>query len=261
MHKLPASTGWSWIRQGFGLFRKQPSELSILFVCYMLMMFLCGVIPVVGQLLPLVLVPVFSMAFMQACANIEQGKKVSPALLLTGFRSPALQMLLVLGSLYVIAALVVIGLSSVVDGGLFWRVMTGSESLTADTRASSMGLAMLLAALLYIPAGMAFWFAAPLLTWQRMTLGRAMFYSFFTVRRAGRAFIVFGLGWALIGVILPVLVSAVLAIATGQQRLASLILLPISLILTVVMYCSFYSTYAHLFGRAGEENDGQRDLI
>ncbi|MGI4849912.1 MAG: BPSS1780 family membrane protein [Janthinobacterium lividum] len=250
MNNLPARTGWQWIKRGFALFRKQPAELSTLFIGYMVMMFLCGVIPVLGQLLPLILVPVFSMAFMQACANIEQDKRVYPNLLLTGFRSPALKKLLILGSLYVVAALLAIGISSLVDGGLFWRLMTGRVTLTASTEAgASMGFAMLLAALLYIPAAMAFWFAAPLVTWHGMSLGRAMFYSFFAVRGAKKAFILFGLGWIALGIVLPVIISAVLAIVTGQQFLARLILLPISLLLTVVMYCSFYATYVELFGK------------
>ena len=75
MEKLPANTGWLWIKEGFTLFRKQPAELSILFLSYMFLMFVIGIIPVLGQLLPLMLVPVFSMAFMQACVHIEQGKR------------------------------------------------------------------------------------------------------------------------------------------------------------------------------------------
>ena len=86
MEKLPANTGWIWVKEGFALFRKQPAELSTLFISYMFLMLGVGIIPVIGQILPLVLVPVFSMAFMQACVQIEQGKRIYPNLLLTGFR-------------------------------------------------------------------------------------------------------------------------------------------------------------------------------
>ena len=63
MEKIPAKTGIEWIRQGFALFRKQPAELSMLFLLYMLLLFSLSIIPLLGQLLPLLLVPVFSMAF------------------------------------------------------------------------------------------------------------------------------------------------------------------------------------------------------
>jgi hypothetical protein len=250
MEKLPARTGWLWIKDGFALFRKQPAELVTLFIGYMFLMFLCGVIPVVGQLLPLILVPVFSMAFMQACANIEQGKRVTPRLLLAGFRSPALPTLLKLGGLYVLAAVTAIGASSLIDGGVFWKVMTGRMPLDARAmQSSNMGLAMLVAAAVYTPAAMAFWFAAPLAAWQGMGLGKSIFYSFFAVRRAGKAFIVYGLAWVVVGVFLPVILSTLVAILTGAPRMTMVILLPVSIIMTVVMYCSFYSTYTHIFGK------------
>ena len=66
MEKLPANAGWLWVKQGFALFRKQPAEMATLFLAYMFLMLIIGIVPLFGQILPMVLVPVFSMAFMQA---------------------------------------------------------------------------------------------------------------------------------------------------------------------------------------------------
>ena len=55
MEKIPAHTGWSWVKQGFALFRKQPAEMSTLFLAYMFLMLILGIIPVLGQMLPLIL--------------------------------------------------------------------------------------------------------------------------------------------------------------------------------------------------------------
>jgi hypothetical protein len=250
MDTPPALTGWIWIKQGFVLFRKQPAELSTLFLSYMFLMLAVGIVPLLGQILPLMLVPVFSITFMQACINVESGKRVYPNLLLTGFRSPALKRLLTLGVLYLLAAIVAMGISSLVDGGVFWQMMTGRAAIDARTmRASNMLLAMLVAALVYIPAAMAFWYAAPLTAWQGMSLPKAIFYSFFAVRRAGKAFLVYLFGWLIIGVILPLLVSSLLALLTGKAFVTVLVLLPLSIILTVIMYCSFYPTYTSIFGK------------
>ena len=250
MEKLPAATGWQWIKDGFTLFRKQPAELSTLFLSYMFLMMIVTIIPLLGQLLPLVLVPVFSMAFMQACVQVEKGQRVYPNLLLTGFRSPAFKTLLLLGVLYVLAATAAIGASALVDGGVFWNVMTGTEKVDAKTvQGSGITLAMLLAAALYTPAAMAFWFAAPLAAWQGMGLGKALFYSFYAVKRAGRAFLLYALGWSAVGVVLPLLVSTLLGKLTGSPLLMMMVLLPMSIVLTVVMYCSFYPTYTTLFGK------------
>ncbi|WP_353155448.1 BPSS1780 family membrane protein [Herminiimonas fonticola] len=253
MEKLPASTGWLWVKEGFALFRKQPAELSTLFFGYMFLMLALGIIPVIGQLLPLILVPLFSMTFMHACVHIETGKRVYPNLLLVGFRSPAVRNLIKLGTLYLVAAIVAVGASSLIDGGVFWQAITGQIALDTETvRASNMTLAMLFAAAVYTPAAMAFWYAAPLIAWQNMSVGKAIFYSFFAVRRAGKAFLVYGLAWVTIGMILPVIVSSIIGMLLNSSTASIFLLLPMSLVLTVIMYCSFYPTYTHLFGPAPE---------
>ncbi len=247
---VPARQGIDWIREGFALFRKQPAELSMLFLLYMLLMFSLSLIPVVGQLLPLLLVPAFSMAFMQACVEIEAGRKVRPHLLLTAFRSPALGALLRLGALYLLAALGAVAASALLDGGVFWKLMSGQLAPDDDSvQVGDLPLAILFSALVYLPAAMAFWHAAPLMVWQRMGLFKAVFYSFFAVRRCGKAFIAYALGWVLVGIALPAVISAVLGLLLGKNIISVMLLMPLSVILTLVMYCSFYPTYTAVFER------------
>lgn len=232
------------------MFRKQPAEISTLFLSYMFLMLIVSIIPLIGQVLPLLLVPVFSIAFMQACVHIEQGKRVYPNLLLTGFRSPAFVRLLKLGLLYLAAAAAAIAVSSLIDAGTFWKVMTGRIPVDAQTvQDSRMSLAMLFAALVYTPAAMALWYAAPLVAWQNMGISKAVFYSFFAVWRSGKAFLVYGLAWLLIGIILPGIISSILALLIGKSFVVMLVLFPVSIIMTVVMYCSFYPNYTQIFGR------------
>jgi hypothetical protein len=250
MEKLPANVGWLWLKEGFALFRKQPAEMSTLFLAYLFLMFAVGFVPLIGQVLPIILVPIFSMAFMQACVDAERGKKVYPNLLLTGFRRPAFARLLQLGVLYLLAAVIAIAASALFDSGEFWQIISGQKALDQQTvRDSSFSLAMIVAAVVYTPAAMAFWYAAPLITWQDMSVGKAIFYSFFAVKRAGRAFLVYGLAWLLIGVFLPVIFSTVIGLLFGTASIVMLVLLPLSVVMTVVMYCSFYPTYTHIFGR------------
>jgi hypothetical protein len=250
MEKIPAHTGINWIRQGFAIFRKQPAELAFLFLLYMLLMFSLSLIPLIGQLLPLLLVPVFSLAFMQACVQIESGKKVLPSLLLTGFRSPALGTLLRLGMLYLLAAVISVAASALVDDGMFWKLMSGQIAADDDKMPmTDLPLAMLVAGLVYTPFAMAFWHAAALAAWQRMSLFKAIFYSFFAVRRCGMAFLAYSLGWVVIGVAMPAVISAVLALLLGKNLVSVMLLTPLSVILTIVMYCSFYPTYVQVFGK------------
>lgn len=259
MEKIPAKTGWLWVKQGFALFRKQPAEMSTLFLSYMFLMLALGLIPVLGQILPLILIPLFAMAFMQACVQVEKGQRVYPSLLLTGFRDPARNTLLKLGLLYLLVATLVVAISALADGGVFWKAMMGGglEAADLENTAGSMRIAMLIAAALYVPAAMAFWYAAPLIMWQKMSLGKALFYSFFTVRRAGAAFLLYALAWIVIAIMAPTLISLLISLVTGSVSVVIFILLPISIILTVIMYCSFYPTYTAVFGKPQNGADGQ----
>jgi hypothetical protein len=82
-----------------------------------------------------------------------------------------------------------------------------------------------------------------------MGVGKALFYSFFAVRRAGAAFLMYGLAWVAIGVLLPGVISILIAALIGKTIAAMMVMLPLSVVLTVVMYCSFYATYTSVFGR------------
>ena len=248
MENLPARTGWLWVKQGFDLFRKQPGGLSTLFLGYMFFMLAVSILPLLGQLLPVILVPVFSMAFMRACLYIEQKKRVLPTLLLTGFRKPAFFSLLTLGLLYLAVALLALGASALVDDGVFWQTVTGQIDAKSLTRESNTGGAILLAIAVYIPAAMAFCFAAPLIYWQKMGLGKAIFFSFFSVLRSRKAFVVFALVWFGISVIGSQIVVRIF----GRSEMAMMVMLPLSVILTVVMHCSFYASYRQLFGTPTE---------
>jgi hypothetical protein len=249
METLPAKAGWLWIKEGFALFRKQPAELSALFFGYMFAMLLIGMLPLLGRIVLLLLIPFFSISFMQACAYVESGRKVYPNLLLTGFRSPQARTLLQLGLVYLCSAVIAVLCSALVDGGTFLRAVMGGAAVSEETvRTSNITAAMLVTALLYLLAGMALWYAAPLIAWQKMSLGKAIFFSVYAVRRAIKAFFVFGLIWGALNVAVPAIVSTVLGALTQSAAVTMFALLPLSVVLTVIMYCSFYPTYTRMFG-------------
>ena len=249
MDKLPASTGWGWVKQGFALFRQQPAELSTLFICYLFLMLALKLIPLVGAVLPLILAPVFAMVFLQACVQVEQGKRVYPNLLLAGFRSPKFRSLVLLGVFYPLTALVALAASSLVDGGVFWNVLNGKLAPDSpEVLESAMPLGMLFSAVVYTPAAMAFWYAPPLIVWKDMTLAKAVFYSFFTVKNAGKAFLLYAFTWFFLVILFPTIFSTILALLTSKT-LATFALMPLLIVMWIIMYCSFYPTYTEFFGR------------
>ena len=253
MKKTPALTGWIWVKEGFILFRKQPAHFMMLFTGYLFVMFGIGIIPILGQLLPLVLAPVFTMIFMLACERVDRNEGYTLSMLLSRLRPPAIQKLLKLGGLYAVAAVVAIALSSLADGGTFWLAMSGQIQLDSETvRQSGMMNTLLIAGALYLPAAMAFWFAGPLIVWRKMGVFKAIFYSFFAVFHTGRAFLVYAIAWIVVGMILPALLSVLLVLLIGKGAAVMMLMFLASILLTVVMYCSFYPTYIHVFGRLDE---------
>ena len=241
-------TGWLWLKEGFAVFRKQPFELSTLFISYMLLMIAIGLVPLLGQILPLLLLPVFSLAFLRASAQVRTGERIRPRLLFEGFRSPAVKRLLLLGLLQLLAVTLALGASALIDGGLFWKILSGQVALDPKVVAgSNLGLAMLFSAALYVAPSMAFWYAAPLIAWHQMGVGKAVFYSFFAVLRESRAYLVYGLAWIGVAIVLPTFLSLILALLFNSPSVIIMVMMPVSMLLTVVWYASFYVTYTDVF--------------
>lgn len=251
MNNLPASTGWLWVKQGFLYFRQQPMEFSTLFIVYLLFMLILEFIPFVGQILAFILLPLFTLSFMQGCKQIDQGMRVHPGLLLFAFRLPQATRLMQLGLLYLVAACIAIGASTLVDNGAFWQLISGQhDKLTAQTiEDTNMTVGMLCAMLIYTPALLAFWFAGPLIAWNQMSLFKAIFYSFFATIKSIRVFLVYGMTWFAVGGILPSLFSIIIASITGSPELIIVTMMPVSMVLTIILYCSFYPSYQSVFGQ------------
>lgn len=253
MRQLPAISGWLWIRQGFLLLRQRMAEMATLFLGYVLSVLILGMIPILGQILAVVLTPTFSIAFMQACLNIEQGKRVLPTLLLSGFRSPAFKRLLALGLLYLAVAALALMVAGLVSDGMIWQVLSGKIELDEKTlKDSNISLAMMCGLIVYIPVILAFWFAAPLIYWQDMGVGKAVFFSFFAVLRAAKAFLMYGSAWfglSTFGFICATLVSVPLGALLGAQMASAITMYVLLIFLSSLNQCAFYYSYTQSFGR------------
>jgi len=255
MSQRKASAGWGWIKGGFGMLRKQPGELSTMLMGYMCALLVFSLIPLIGPLLPAILMPMLSVAFMRAGAHIELGKRAMPSLLLSGFRQPVVKPLVALGFVNLVVMGLAIAIFLMVNDGTYVKVVTGELARDADeVRDSNFGMSLLSALLFYVPFGMALLFAPALVYWQKMSVGKAIFYSFFAVVRSLKAFLVFVLCWFAI-LIVP---AQLVALLFGRSSFAVILMVPLSLILTVVLQCSFYASYREIFGLPENEADAEK---
>ena len=259
MHIVPAINGWLWVRSGFALFRKNPALwLAMVFAYWLLMAVanvLVSVVPVIGPWLGLlvtsVLIPAFSVSFMVFSRQIANGGAVSMPLLLSGFRQN-LATLLILGALYLLATLAVLGSSALADNGLLARWMLFGQKPSQEALAeSALILALALASLVYTPVLMGYWFAPVLAAWRSMSVAQSLFYSFFATLRNWKAFLVYGLAFGLIGGIAPAIVLIIALAVRPSNALFSGILIysvvPAVLMLVPTLFASFYASYVDIF--------------
>lgn len=124
---VPPGTGLQWVLQGLRTFRSQPLALAALFFLGMASMSLISALPLIGPVIALALLPCISLSMMVAASEAAHGRKPTPALLLVSFRSGSqhLHSMLILGGLYAAGFLLIIGASSLVDGGTFASVYLG----------------------------------------------------------------------------------------------------------------------------------------
>ena len=134
MNSITAKTGFTWIVNGYGIFRQRPFLMTNLFFGYMIGLTVLGIIPFIGQILPIVVMPVFSFLFMQTCYKIDSGTYVSFRDLFNIFTRQTMNRLLLLGSLYLLYTLLLAVIAIFVDGGLLIGTVSqqAAEELTSS---------------------------------------------------------------------------------------------------------------------------------
>lgn len=250
MAPIPARSGALWIKHGWALYKQQPMPLSFLFLANLMLTVVAGGVPFLGLFFYIVLIPILTMSIMTACALIERKEPITSSVFLSVFRSKMFPTLLQLGVLYFFAGLLAALASRWVDDGVFWKIITGELRLDPKNKIQpDFRIGMLSMAAFFLPALFFFWYAAPLILWQKMSLAKALFYSFFAVWRARAAFLAYLLTWLSVCFFLPAFVIILVGTLLGDPNLVRIIIIPFLLILNVILYCSFYPSYTQLFDK------------
>lgn len=249
MNDLPARTGWEWLKQGIGLFRKQPAALTTLLFANILFSIGLSAVPILGSVLAVVLIPSFTMAFMQACLMIENGDRVTPAVLLTGFRRPALAALCKLGLVYLGVSLLMMVITRLaIPPEVIMQMMPRPDAKTPPDIQTSHMLALFGVFLLDVAVLVTLCFAAPLTYWKHMGPGKATFYSFFAVIRTARPFLVLLAAW--FGIFFGVCIVA--ALVFGDAALGRVILMWLIFLFMLLLQCAMYAGYRTIFGKPAD---------
>lgn len=248
---LPARTGIDWLKQGFGLFRQQPGILTMLLFANFLASVLLSSVPAVGTLATLVLIPIFSIAIMQACNLIAQGQRVLPEVLLTGFRKPAVTRLLKLGLVYVgVAVVMLIIMRLSVDDAALQQAQASAEAARAASQAGTPVTppqypgVLLILVLVWSVIMLLMSFATPLTYWKEMPLFKAIFYSVFGMFGAFKPMMVMLL--VAFGLFMAVLLFVRLLFG-GSAVVFQAVTAWSSLMFTLVLQCAMFASYRQIF--------------
>jgi len=162
--KVEPAHGWLWIKQGFGLFRKNPVLWVVLVIIAVIGLIAIASIPVIGDPLATILMPVLLAGFMLGCHALEQGEELELAHLLGGFRKNA-QQLVTLGGINLVGQLLILGAMMLFGGATLVSVlMTGNpdDQNAIMQAAGGAGLAVMVGMTLYCILVMAMQFAPAL---------------------------------------------------------------------------------------------------
>jgi len=249
LNVVPAKTGTLWVRQGIRAFWKQPLALTGLFFMFMASMSILSIVPVLGSFLALMLLPAATLGLMAATREVELGKFPMPFILAAGFRTGAdgKKNMIVLGLIYALCFVGVMGISTLVDGGDFAQLYLVGGTLDAETvMEPDFQNAMWLSMMLYLPLSLVFWHAPALTHWHGVPVGKSLFFSTVACLSNWRAFLLFGVMWT--GIFLgTTLIITLIGGLLGDGEFAAMALLPAMLMLASMFFSSTYYSFKDCF--------------
>ncbi len=246
---VPARTGFQWVKLGCQTFFKQPLALAGLFFMFMAVMSVLAIVPVLGNVLALALLPAATLGLMVATQEAAKGKFPMPSILLTAFRAarPQMRSMLVLGGIYAACFLLVMGFSSLFDGGKFAKLYLVGGSITRElVMEDDFQLSMWITMALYLPLSMMFWHAPALVYWQGMPPVKSLFFSLMACVRNFAAFATYGLTWLGVFALAGMAIS-LLAAAVGGPAAATAVMFPVAMLMAAMFFTSIYFTVRDCF--------------
>ena len=215
-----AGQGWTWIAEGFALFKKAPGIWIALVVILFVILVVLAFIPLLGAVATFLVVPVFVGGLLLGCQALQGGAELEIGHLFAGFKAHTGN-LIVLGALAIAGWIIVmLPVVVIVGTGAVMALLRGDAAGAAALGGSVM-LAWLVALALSIPIYMALWFAPALVVLRGMAPIEAIKESFMGCLKNILPFLVYsivlmvlgvvasiplGLGWLVLG---PTLIASV----------------------------------------------------
>jgi hypothetical protein len=264
LKSVEPARGTRWVGDAFRLFKRRPLPFALMFMAFLFAAVLASIVPVLGGVLQMMMLPLLSLGFMVASQSALLDGPVSARQFIEPLQGDPQrrQSLLVLCLGYGVCAALILLLCDAVSNSALLRLqelMARSDSTQAEVQALLNEPGVSTAALLGIVLGTAlsvpYWHAPALVHWGGQRVAQALFSSALAVWRSKGAFLVYIATW--VALVLGVGVGTALIFSLlGMAQMASLISVPAGLFLSTVFYISLLFSFNDSFGGAAAPHAG-----
>jgi hypothetical protein len=252
LNQVPARTGIQWVKMGMRTFASQPFALTGLFVMFMLAVSLLSLVPVLGQVVALALLPAATLGLMAATREAASGKFPMPTILASAFQAgkERVRSMLMLGAIYAVGSIIIMGISTLLAGGAAPVALPPPEG--AESASSELVLqpgavrSLVITMLLYIPLGLLFWHAPALVHWHGVSPAKSLFFSALACWTNKAALLFYFLSWLGVFFVASLVLVLVASLLGGPQVLGFL-MFPIAMVLSAMFFSSLYFTFRDSF--------------
>ena len=262
LHRVPARTGWLWVKLGLRTFFKQPLALAGLFFMFMLLVTVLSMVPLLGQALALALLPAATLGLMAATRIAAAGQFPMPTVLASAFQAgrERARAMLVLGMIYAAGSLLIMGLTLLLTGGAPTPLVDPAAAPAPGTAPSPQDLVlnpeainrMMIGVLLHIPLGLLFWHAPALVHWHGVSPLKSLFFSALACWTNKAALFLYFVGWGVVFFGVSLLLVLLGGLVGGPQFIGML-LFPVAMLMSAIFFTSLYFTFRDSF----ETDEGQ----
>ncbi len=253
----PAS-GKRWIGDALRLFARKPLPFTLMFCAFMFAALLVLLVPLLGPLLQMALVPLLSLGFMVASQSALLDGPVSPMQFIEPLKTDPVRRrsLLLLCLIYGLAAMGILYLGDAISGQALARLEplrqqgeAAMPEIIAILSEPGVSNALMVGTLLAGALSVPFWHAPALVHWGGQSVPQALFSSTLAVWRAKGAFLVYALSGLGLVVLFGVLTALLLGLL-GAPQLVAAISMPAGLFFSTIFYVSLIFTFNDSFGGA-----------
>jgi uncharacterized membrane protein len=177
---VPAGNGWRWIADAWAFTGLQRGTFIGVFLLWVLIAIVLGLIPILGTIFSALLMPVFTAGFILGCDALRRGEQLEVGHLFAGFKNNTGKLVAV-GAISLACFLVMVLIVMAIFGSTVGMFFLGGGQPSPEEMTGLMltvalsGLVMLA---LSLPLYMAMWFAGPLIVLAQHDVKEALKTSF-----------------------------------------------------------------------------------